>query len=309
MRQKLLTQVDNPLQKELLNLFANSSLPLHFNHKGNKQFTNLQRISLIILFRRENKSIRDFLKNLKESKWTSWLQLPRLPKKSTFHEWLELFQMKTIKDLFNQLKPKSPSMTAIDGTGFDSFHRSRHYEKRVGFTKMPYAKVDLFVDVKSKKIIDFSLVNKHQHDIISARKFVKRNDLNGIKILCDGGYDCEDFHRQIFEKGGRLYAPVRKRNKRSLKRFPKGRFRKCCLDLPDFMGQRSIIECINAVLKRRFIHCLRSKKDFMKKREFAWTMIVYNLTRKIEINENEQTISITKLNSFCNRSQYLKNYS
>jgi hypothetical protein len=293
MTQKLLTQVDNPLQKELLNLFANSGLPLHFNHKGNKQFTNYQRIALIIIFRRENKSIRDFLRNLSESKWASWLQLPKIPKKSTFHDWLNLFKMKTIKQLFNQLKPKSPKMTAMDGTGFDSFHRSRHYEKRVGFTKMPYAKVDLFVDVRTKEIIDFSLVNRHQHDIISARRFVKRNSLQGVKILCDGGYDCEDFHRQIFEKGGKLYAPVRKRHKWSNKKFPKGKFRKSCLELPDFMGQRSIIEAVNAVLKRRFIHCLRSKKSFMKKREFGWTMIVYNLDRKIRLDKNEMQTQIS----------------
>lgn len=85
-----------------------------------------------------------------------------------------------------------------------------------------------------------------------------------------------------FEKGGRLFAPVRKRNKRSLRKFPKGHFRKQCLELPNYMGQRSIIECINAVLKRRFLSCLRSKKSYMKKREFGWIMIVYNLTRRLE---------------------------
>lgn len=293
MKQKLLTQVNNPLQKELINLFASSGLPLHFNHKGNKQFTNYQRISLIIVFRRENKSIRDFLRSLRESKWTSWLGLSKIPKKSTFHDWLELFKMKTIKELFNQLKPKSPTMTAIDGTGIDSFHRSRHYEKRVGFSKMPYAKADLFVDTATKKIIDFSLVNKHQHDIVAARQFVKRNNLKGIDVLCDKGYDCEDFHVQIFKKGGRLYAPVRKRNKRSLRRLPRGGFRQDCLELPDFMGQRSIIEAINAVLKRRFLTSLRSKKDFMKKREFAWTMIIYNLDRRIRFDKNEIQMEIS----------------
>ena len=109
-------------------------------------------------------------------------------------------------------------------------------------------------------------MNKHQHDIVAARQFVKRNNLANIKILCDGAYDCEDLHQSVVDKGGRLYAPVRKRNKRSLKRFPKGRYRKSCLDLPEFMGQRSIVEAINAVLKRRFIISLRSKIGFMKKK-------------------------------------------
>jgi len=284
----LINQYNNPLEKELINLFHCSGLPQHSNKTGNKEFTNYQRISLIVLFRRSKKALRDFVNELQESKWTSWLQLKRIPSKSSLQYWIKQFEMKTIRQLFNLLKPKKSKLTAIDGTGFDSFHRSRHYEKRVGFTKTPYSKVDLFVDVESKEIIDFSLVTKHQHDIIAARQFIKRNNLKDVEVLCDGGYDCEDFHEQIFEKGGRLYAPVRKRNKRSLRKFPKGRFRKQCLKLPNFMGQRSIIECINAVLKRRFLNCLRSKKSFMKKREFGWCMIVYNLTRRLECSGFEK---------------------
>jgi hypothetical protein len=283
MRQNLLiNQYNNPLENELLKLFHSSNLPLHSNKTGNKEFTNYQRVSLIILFRRSKKALRDFIRELHESKWISWLQLIRIPSKSTLHYWIKKFEMKTIRQLFNIIKPKKSKLTAIDGTGFDSFHRSRHYEKRVGFTHTPYSKVDLFVDVKSKEIIDFSLVTKHQHDIIAAKQFVNRNSLKDIIVLCDKGYDCEELHRKIFDKGGKLYAPVRKRSKWSNKKYPKGWFRKKCLELPDFMGQRSIIECINAVIKRRFIGCLRSKKSYMKKREFAWSMIVYNITKRME---------------------------
>jgi hypothetical protein len=286
------------MYQEFINLFHSSNLPLHFNKTGYKDFTNFQRISLIILFRRSRKSIRDFLNELGESKWFSWLQLLRIPKKSTFHGWLKLFSMKTIKQLFNMIKPKKSKLTAIDGTGFDSFHRSRHYEKRVGFTQMPYSKVDLFVDVKSKEIIDFSLVTHHQHDIVAAKQFVKRNSIKNMVVLCDGGYDSEGLHRQIHDKGGELYAPVRKMNKNSNKKFPNGWFRKQCLELPDFMGQRSIIECINAVIKRRFLNSLRSKKSYMKKREFAWSMIVYNLTKKIENEGNCLNAGQQEIQSF-----------
>jgi len=302
MKQNQLTQVNNSMYKEFINLFNGSKLPLHFNKTGYKDFTNFQRISLIILFRRSKKSIRDFLVELKESKWLSWLQLPRIPKKSTFHDWLKLFSMQTIRQLFDILKPKKSRLTAIDGTGFDSFHRSRHYEKRANEIKelpnMPYAKVDLFVDVKSKEIIDFSLVTHHQHDIVAAKQFISRNSLKNIDVLCDRGYDSEGLHRQIHDKGGKLYAPVRKMNKKSNKKYPKGWFRKKCLKLPDFMGQRSIVECINAVIKRRFVNSLRSKKSHMKKREFAWSMIVYNITKKIENESNKSNVKQKEIQYF-----------
>lgn len=299
MLQNVLTnQYNNPLEKEFIKLFHSSNLPIHSNKTGNKEFTNYQRISVIILFRRSKKALRDFIRELQESKWTSWLDLKRIPSKSTLHYWIKHFEMKTIRQLFNIIKPRKSMLTAIDGTGFDSFHRSRHYEKRVGFTQMPYSKVDLFVDVKSKEIIDFSLVTHHQHDIVAAKQFAKRNSLKNIIVLCDGGYDSEGFHRQIYDKGGKLYAPVRKMNKNSNKRFPTGWFRKQCLELPSFMGQRSIIECINAVIKRRFLNSLRSKKSYMKKREFAWSMIVYNLTKKLENEANCLDVEQKEVQSF-----------
>ena len=288
MKQILLTnQYNNKLEKKFIKLFHGLGIPLRTKQRGRKGFSNYQRISVAILFARSRKSLRDFVNQFHESKWTSWLQLPKVPSKSTLHNWLRFFSLKIIRKINKILKPKSPSLTAIDGTGFDSFHRSRHYEKRVGFTKMPYAKADLFVDTATKKIMDFSLVNKHQHDIVAARQFVKRNKLKNVKILCDGAYDCEELHQSVVDKGGKLYAPVRKRNKRSLRKFPKGRFRKSCLELPDFIGQRSIIEAVNAVLKRRFIISLKSKIGFMKKREFAWAIVVYNLDRELNYVENE----------------------
>lgn len=289
----LLNQYNNKLEKKFIKLFHELGIPFRTHPRGRKGFSNYQRISVTILFARSRKSLRDFVNRFHESKWTSWLQLSKIPSKSTLHNWLKLFSLKIIRKINKILKPKSPSITAIDGTGFDSFHRSRHYEKRVGLTKMPYAKADLFVDCSTKKIIDFSLVNKHQHDIVAARQFVKRNNLENVKILCDGAYDCEDLHQSVFDKGGRLYAPVRKRNKRSLKRFPKGRFRKSCLELPKFMGQRSIVEAINAVLKRRFIISLRSKIGFMKKKEFAWAIVVYNLDRELICEESERQLKVS----------------
>ena len=287
----LLNQYNNKLEKQFIKLFHRLGIPMRSNPLGKKGYSNYQRISTILLFIRSKRSLRDFINQFHESKWTSWLDLKIIPSKSTLHSWLKYFNLKIIRKINNFLRPKNINLTAIDGTGFDSFHRSRHYEKRVGFTQTPYAKVDLFVDISTKNIIDFSLVTKHQHDIIAAKQMIKRNKVKGYEILCDKGYDSEEFHRQIHDKGGKLYAPVRKMGKWSNKKYPKGWFRKKCLKLPKHMGQRSIIECINAVLKRRFVNSLRSKKSYMKKREFGWTIIVYNLDRE-RINSSNNLINM-----------------
>ena len=93
------SKYNSKLENELVKLFHSSDLPLHFNKTGNKEFTNYQRLSLIVIFRRENKSLRDFVDWLEESKWISWLGLKKIPKRSTLHDWLKLFDMKLIREL------------------------------------------------------------------------------------------------------------------------------------------------------------------------------------------------------------------
>lgn len=290
MRQITLAHPSNNLENELIKLFHSLNLPLHFNKTGNKEFTNYQRISLIILFHRSKKSIRDFIDELSESKWFSWLGLKKIPKKSTLHDWLKIFNMKTIRKICKVLLPKKINLTAIDGTGFDSWQRSRHYEKRINESNMPYAKADLFIDVKTRKILDFSLVCHRQHDVIAAEKIFNRFQLKGIKVLADKGYDSEPLHQIVRQAGGVLFAPVRKTNKKSFSwKKPKGFYRRQCIELPDFMGQRSIVEAVNYSLKQKQIQSLRSKKVFMKQREFGWHIIWYNLRMNLKNSNKKET--------------------
>ena len=299
MQQTLNNQHENILHNELINLFHRSNLPMYFNRKGNKQFTNYQRVALIILFRRSKKSLRDFVNEMNELRWTSWLGLKKIPSKSVLHNWLNQFKMKTIRQLLKLLLPKEIELAAIDGTGIDSWQRSRHYEKRINETHMPYAKADLFVDVKSRRILDFSLVCKHQHDVIAAEQIFKRFKLRGMIILADKGYDSEKLHELVRNKKGILYAPVRK----SKRKRPKGRFRRECVELPEFMGQRSIVENVNSVLKGRRITSLSSKKVFMKQREFGWHVVLYNLVKIVEerskfSDDNENSFFVLQIETY-----------
>src|SRR3989344_3599890 len=161
-QQIILPKYNNELEKELLNLFHSSNLPMHFNKTGYKDFTNYQRISLIVIFRRENKPIRDFLKDLQETKRPFWLGLKRIPKKSTFHDWLMLFNTKLIREFIELSIDKSNlKVVAIDGSGIQTNFQSPYYQKRLNELgqklKNSYHKLDIIVDVYGKKqILDYS---------------------------------------------------------------------------------------------------------------------------------------------------------
>ena len=216
--------------------------------------------------------------------------LKKIPKKSTLHDWLKLFDMKIIRKICKLLLPKEIKITSIDGTGFDSWQRSRHYEKRAEeisqLPHMPYAKADLFIDVKTQIILDFSLLTHRKHDVKVAEKIFKRNEIKNIIGLGDKGYDSENLHEIARANGITFYAPVREIHKWGSKnKRPKGFYRRKCINLPEFYGMRWINETVNSVLKRTQINALKSKKCFMKQREFGWQVILYNIKRKI-ITEN-----------------------
>jgi len=207
--------------------------------------------------------------------------------------------MKTIRELFSLIKPKKSELTAIDGTGLDSWQRSRHYEKRVNeigdLPHMPYAKLDIFIDVKNKMLIDFDLKTSREHDAKVAKRIFRRNNLKGIKILADKGYDSEPLHEIVREKGGIMFAPPRKRWKTSLRKYPRGANRKRCLNLPEFIGQRSIVESVNFSLKKKQITALSCKKEYMKKREFAWHAVLYNIRMIINNKKGNSVGKATEL--------------
>lgn len=297
LQQNILPEFNNELEKQLNNLFHSSGLPLYFNKTGYKDFTNYQRISLIVIFRRENKSIRDFLKDLEESKWISWLGLKRIPKKSTFHDWLVLYDINQIKEFIEQSVDKSDlRVTAIDGSGVQTDFKSSYYKKRLKElgqkVKNSYHKLDIIVDVYGKKqIIDYSFLLKNRHDSYVAKKLLKKIKFRRCKILADKGYPDYDFIEQSKLKQNNFISPPKNYGEKCRHNNLK-RERKC----KNFEAnkkiyrRRVIVEAVFSSLKRKQHLRLRSKLCSMKKREMGWHILFYNMRRNIEfggVNLNE----------------------
>lgn len=267
-------QYEVVLQQQILKVFHASELRLHDNRLGSKVYTNYQRIALIVLFQRSGKALRNFVSELIESKWPSWLGLKDIPSYRTIHHWLTSWSVSWVRKILSKTTTKLPSLMAIDATGFDSWQRSRHYEKRIGASHMPYAKVDLLVDTKTKIIYDFVLRIKPRHDVLGATTMIKRFKHKNVLILADRGYDSEPLHELVAKTGNKLFAPIRDFKVKK----PKGKHRRRCSKGCEQYGQRNIVESINFSLKSRF-RSLRSKLQHMKKREFAWKIITYNLEK------------------------------
>ena len=264
------------LHSQILKLCHRMELPLHYNHKGPKVFTNYQRVGLIILYHRSKKALRDFVAELYESLWPKWLGLKEIPGKSTLSDWMKIFNLDTIRKLHNVLVAKQkPEIMAIDATGIDSWKLSRHYAWRIGMPYTPHAKLDVVVDVKTSIIMDYCFRLKPRHDLIAAKSIFRRMKLKDSLILGDGAYDCEELHKLAKEKNNELFAPVRKSSRKN----PKGFFRKKCVEKHPEYGMRNKVESTFHALKAVHVSALKSRINCMKKREMAWHIMVYNLKR------------------------------
>ena len=279
-QQEISNQYQTKLHEQIIKVFHVSGMKLHDNLFGSKVYSNYQRVALIVLFQRSGKALRKFVDELFESKWPTWLGLREIPSYRTLHHWLTKWDVVWLRKFLNKtVFEQKPNLMAIDATGFDSWQRSRHYEQRLkdfGVHKKhsPYAKVDLLVDTKSRIIHDWVLRLKPRHDTLGASTMIKRIRYENVLILADRGYDSEPLHQEVFDSGNLMYAPVRDFK---VKR-PKGRHRRRCVRKNPLYGQRSIVESINFSLKSRF-RSLRSKLHYMKKREFGWKIITYNLEK------------------------------
>jgi hypothetical protein len=290
-QQIVLPKCSSKLEEELVNLFHKSDLPLHFNHKGNKQFTNYQRISLIVIFRRENKPIRDFIEWLEESKWFSWLGLRKTPKRSTFHDWLILFNNQLIRKLINFSVDKSNLKTvAIDGSGVQTNFKSPYYQKRLKELgkniKESYHKLDIIVDTNGRKqIIDYSFLLKNRHDSFVGKKLLKKIKFKRCKILADKGYPNYDFIERCKKMQNNFISPPKNysgkcrhnnfKRERKIRNFESNKH---------LYRRRVIVECVFSSLKRKQSLKLRSRLSHMKKREMGWQILFYNLRRNLEFD-------------------------
>jgi hypothetical protein len=260
---------------EILKLYHAMDLPLHDNHFGPRIYSEFQKFSLVVLFRRSKKVLRDFITELYESKWLSWLDFKQMPSKSVLHDWCKKYTVEFIRELNNTLlQNKNPTLMAVDATGVDAYQRSKHYEKRAKI-KAKFNKLSIFIDVENHLIYDHVLQMKPRHDVKAAGSIFKRTFLRKVKILGDKGYDSEPLHEVVQSKQNILFAPVRESSRNN----PNGWNRRRCAKGDEQYNQRPNVEsCIHSLKKRR-IPVLRSRLHFMKKREMAFHILIHNMEK------------------------------
>ena len=250
----------------------------HFRF-GPKKYTQHQFVALLILFAKSRQSLRDFVQSLYESKWPEWLNLSDIPSKSSIHNHFQRIGLAIIRTLnLIVTRIKKTINYAIDSTGIDSRHASKHYEKRIGRTRSPFLKLSILAQSQKPYLIDdYAITDTHLHDVNHAKTLSKRFNLRNKIIFADRAYDCEELMQINKSKSNLLYAPIRDFKVK----YPKGRLRREIAKQFDddvYHLGRNPVEMIMFLLKGKGL-IIRSKTKKNKIKELAWKILAYNIER------------------------------
>lgn len=107
--------------------------------------------------------------------------LTRLPHFTTFRDWIESIPTKTWRAFLVASAEKRTGYAAIDATGFDRVHPSRHYATRSHY-RVRALNVTALVDVETLYITDIHSTTNKKHDAQIGGTMRKRSTTNSALV-------------------------------------------------------------------------------------------------------------------------------
>ena len=201
------------------------------------------------------------------------LGLKKSPDFSTVPKFLKRLPARVLDRFFGSGKC---NLLGIDASGFSSTVASPHYEKRCG-KKRPYLKGSIAVDLGSLRIQAVKARRSHAHDSRDFWPLAKKCEFN--VVVADKGYDDEKIHRKVHKAGADAIIPVRDRERKRVN----GRHRKRLAEGFDkkTYHQRSKVETVFSVVKRKLGEDVRSRSTNMQKKELKVKLWAYNVDRRV----------------------------
>jgi len=276
-------------KEELNELILSLDLPKYSNKKGNKQFTDVQKLSCVILYFRSKLSLREFCDYFNnESSWPRDLGLKYEIKKSTLNDWVKIFDLNFLKEILDQTnKGDKPKILGIDGTGLSSKYKSSYFQKRLkdfGINyHSPYHKLDIICDLEGKKKIqDFTFTMKQYSDKKQAKRLFKRFKLKNIIMIGDKGYYYFWLFSHMRKLNNTFIVPPIGTGKKCLhNNIIRKKFRKTFYENEEIYSLRNNVEGVFSALKRTILTKIVSKNYMTKKREVSFKIIIYNMKKNV----------------------------
>jgi len=254
-----------------------SLMPRYNSKFSNKIYDNHQKMIILIFRQKMKTTYRGIVKFLRFSVVArALLKLKSVPDHSTlvkFHRKLKFVNL-------DKLLCKKPVETsAIDASGFETTHMSYYYanawrskDKRI---RRRYLKLSIAIDVDSQYILSQKIRIGPRNDNIDFE-----NVLKNVKckiVLADKGYDSRK-NRYFVLRKMKAYPQIPRRitSGPTYERIGvKIKFDE------NIYHQRSKVESVFSVIKRKYGNYILSRTFETQKRELLLRLVAYNIDRKI----------------------------
>ncbi len=243
---------------------------------------------------------RDIVDWIDGHKITEILELKSIPHFSTLHKFFQRFSTRLFEKILVQTIRQFDVLdarVAIDSSGYSSHHISKYFVWRItGPTKRKFFIKDSIVVDTDRQIIlsHYSRVGP-SHDNRDFKPLIKKTKkrVDIVLVTADKGYDDESNHVLVNSMNATCIIPVREW---SYSRPRTGRYRKKMFynfDKEQY-GHRNKSETVFFVIKKKFGEELSSRSTLLKKKEIKMKNVVYNLYRKVKLDNSFWSLILNK---------------
>ena len=254
-----------------------TKIPRYSSKFSNKIYDNRQKFSILIFRQRLKMTYRETIRFLKfNSLARALLNLKTVPDHSTLVKFHNRLKPEVLSSL---LCDKKANIVAVDSTGFQANHMSYHYANVWHFQDKRkyrrYLKLTIAIDTNTQYVMSQKIrlgPRNDNIDFVSALKDVKCD-----YVVADKGYDSKKNRRFVLRQMKsypqipyRSISPVYRLNGGAKLKFHK-----------QIYHQRSKVETVFSVIKRKYGSCILSKSFESQKKELIFRLIAYNVDRKL----------------------------
>jgi len=254
-----------------------NKIPRYASKFSNRIYDNRQKLSILVLRQKLKMTYREIIHFLESNPLArALLNLRTVPDHST----LVKFHNRLKPEILNSLLcDKQANIVAVDASGFQTNHMSYHYANVWHFEDKRkhrrYLKLTIAIDTNTQYIMAQKIRLSPRNDTIDFPFVLK--DLKCDFVVADRGYDSKKNRAFVLRKmNAHPDIPYRSIS-------PTYRVRgKCKLEFhKQIYHQRSKVETVFSVIKRKYGSLILSKSFASQKKELIFRLLAYNVDRKL----------------------------
>jgi hypothetical protein len=266
-------------------LFAVMLLPMKITNKTAYDYRKV--IGLCILRILLGKTYSDYEIEMRtDIRICKAFQFELLPSKSTIHRGMENLTMNLLYEL-NKLIIKEQLKRVlniiIDASGIRTDKRSTWFCLRINkeVSKRDCDKLHIAICADLLLILNWRITAWKKHDCPFFKILLKPFRILGI-VYADMGYLSRANFQLCMNKKGCLFIPFKKNSRGNSRgssawKFAFNLWKKCKWIYESIYHQRSKVECVFSVIKKKFGDKVNCKSAIMRRKEIALRLIAYNI--------------------------------